>query len=318
MQTIKKKTKNAESEKPTGEFVWEGQAGLDSAWERYRDREDFSYDPERDPFYRQYAQTYRQLGRLAMEDTVGIATGLTGGYANSYAETAGQQAYNSYLQRLQDVLPTLYGNAYERYQAEGESLYNEAVWLQQQKQQAYEEFLQQQKQENSQREANYDRLLILLESGYAPTEEELAAAGMTAQQAALLRGAMATGDSNRTGSTGSTGGSGGITARQIRQMQEAINENTGANIAVDGIWGKESTAAAGGLSAEKAWEAYQNGTLFPEAPEQRNWADVEQDLIALTAAGASVKNRSKVLDEALRAGVITVSQYNTLYLRYCC
>lgn len=316
MQTIKKKIKNSEEEKSAGEFVWEGQDGLDGAWERYRDREEFSYDPQRDPFYRQYAETYRHLGRLAMEDTVGVAAGLTGGYANSYAETAGQQAYNSYLQRLQDVLPELYGNAYERYQAEGESLYNEAVWLQQQKQQAYEEFLQQQKQENSQREENYDRLLVLLESGYAPTEEELAAAGMTARQAALLRGAMTAGDTG--GSTGKSGGSGGLTAQQIRQMQEAINQNTGAGIAVDGIWGKESTAAAGGLSAEKAWEAYQNGTLFPQTPEQRNWADVEQDLIALTAAGASVKNKSKVLDEALRTGVITVSQYNTLYLRYCC
>ena len=87
----------------------------------YRDltgRGSFTYDPQSDPLFRGYADTYRRSGELAMQDTAGRAAALTGGYANSYAQTAGEQQYQSYLQKLGDVLPTLYGRAYGQYQDE--------------------------------------------------------------------------------------------------------------------------------------------------------------------------------------------------------
>lgn len=45
----------------------------------------------------QYADYYKRQGMLAMEDTVGRAASLTGGYGNSYAEVAGNQAYDSHI-----------------------------------------------------------------------------------------------------------------------------------------------------------------------------------------------------------------------------
>ena len=45
----------------------------------------------------QYADYYKRQGMLAMEDTVGRAAALTGGYGNSYAEVAGNQAYGSHI-----------------------------------------------------------------------------------------------------------------------------------------------------------------------------------------------------------------------------
>ena len=45
----------------------------------------------------QYADYYKRQGMLAMEDTVGRASALTGGYGNSYAEVAGNQAYDSHI-----------------------------------------------------------------------------------------------------------------------------------------------------------------------------------------------------------------------------
>ena len=139
------------------DFSWEGQALLDQAWENYLKREAFAYDPAKDPLYRQYEQKYTQLGRLAMEDTVGAASALTGGYANSYAQTAGQQAYNSYMQRLGDVLPTLYADAYDRYRAEGEALYDEVVLRQEQRRQAYQEHLDRQSWQNKLAQQEYQR-----------------------------------------------------------------------------------------------------------------------------------------------------------------
>lgn len=146
-----------EKRKTQEQFRWEDQSLLDRAWERYLQREAFSYDPEKDPLYRQYAQRYTQLGKLAMEDAVGTASALTGGYANSYAQTVGQQAYNGYMQRLSDVLPELYGDAYDRYKAEGEALYDEVVLRQEQRNRAYQEYLDQQAWQNKLEQQAYQK-----------------------------------------------------------------------------------------------------------------------------------------------------------------
>ena len=73
-------------------FLWQDQQSLDQAWQNYLQRKAFTYDPAEDPLYRQYADQQTQLGKLAMEDTLGTASALTGGYANSFAATAGEHA----------------------------------------------------------------------------------------------------------------------------------------------------------------------------------------------------------------------------------
>lgn len=137
-------------------------------WEKWVGRETFSYDPQKDPAYNLYKEQYLEQGRLAMEDAQGRAAALTGGYGNSYAETAGQQAYQSYVQKLAAVLPELYKSAYDRYESEGEALYDEAV--------AYDK----------QRKEARAQLERLIKSGYYPTAEELEAVGMTRKQANAL------------------------------------------------------------------------------------------------------------------------------------
>ena len=75
-----------------------------------------------DPLYQQYRAQYMDAGRSAMRDTMGQAAALTGGYGSSYASTAGNQAYQSYLQQLNDKALTLQDSAFNRYQAEGSRL----------------------------------------------------------------------------------------------------------------------------------------------------------------------------------------------------
>lgn len=60
-----------------------------------------------------------------MQDTMGQAAALTGGYGSTYGEQVGQQAYNAYLQNLNDIVPQLQQQAYQRYQDEGTDLYNQ-------------------------------------------------------------------------------------------------------------------------------------------------------------------------------------------------
>ena len=59
---------------------------------------------------------------MAMQDTMGQAAALTGGYGSSYAQNVGQQTYNQYMTGLADVIPELYQMAYSRYQDEGNAL----------------------------------------------------------------------------------------------------------------------------------------------------------------------------------------------------
>lgn len=97
---------------------------MQSIYAQIKKRKDFKYDLDADALYQQYKNRFIDQGRLAMEDTMGQAAAMTGGYGNSYAQSVGQQAYNAQLDKLNDVIPDLYELAYNRYAKEGEDLYN--------------------------------------------------------------------------------------------------------------------------------------------------------------------------------------------------
>lgn len=99
-------------------------AELDSLYDQITIRKPFQYDLNKDALYQQYKEQYQRLGRTAMQDTMGQAASLTGGYGSTYAEQVGQQTYNAYIQSLNDIVPELYDRAYGRYQDEGQDLYN--------------------------------------------------------------------------------------------------------------------------------------------------------------------------------------------------
>lgn len=85
-------------------------------------RKPFEYSADDDMLYQQYLQKYTQQGKQAMRDTVGQIAALTGGYGNSYGQVAGQQTYDDYLRRLNDLIPELQDAAYKQYTAEGDRL----------------------------------------------------------------------------------------------------------------------------------------------------------------------------------------------------
>lgn len=85
---------------------------------------DFKYDINADALYNQYKDQYMLGGQMAMQDTMGQAAALTGGYGNSYAQTVGQQQYQGYLQQLTDKIPELYQLARDSYDRDLSNLYN--------------------------------------------------------------------------------------------------------------------------------------------------------------------------------------------------
>ena len=99
---------------------------LNSLYDQIINQKPFSYDLNGDMLYQQYKDQYQVLGKQAMMDTIGQAAALTGGYGNSYATTAGNQAYQGYLQQLNSVVPQLYQIALDKYNADRSDLYNRA------------------------------------------------------------------------------------------------------------------------------------------------------------------------------------------------
>ena len=120
------------------ESQWDGE--LTDLYNRIANRKPFSYDIGTDPVYQQYREQYQRQGRLAMQDTMGQAAALTGGYGSTYGEQVGQQAYNAYLQNLNDVVPDLYNAAYNRYRDEGTDLYNQYGLISDRENQAYSRY----------------------------------------------------------------------------------------------------------------------------------------------------------------------------------
>ena len=102
---------------------WQGK--LDELMNSIMNRDKFSYDLNGDALYQQYKDKYIQQGKLAMADTMGQAAAMTGGYGNSYAQSVGQQAYQASLDNLNDIVPELYAMALDKYNQEGQDLYNQ-------------------------------------------------------------------------------------------------------------------------------------------------------------------------------------------------
>jgi hypothetical protein len=94
-------------------------------WNQIANRQPFSYDMNGDALYQQYADIYQNNANLAMQNAMAQSAALTGGYGNSYAQAAGQQAYAQQMQNLNAVGMDLYDRAYSQYQDDRQELWNQ-------------------------------------------------------------------------------------------------------------------------------------------------------------------------------------------------
>ena len=163
---------------------------LQALYDQIEGREAFSYDPEEDEAYRRYARLYAAQGAAAMEDTMGQAASLTGGYGSSYAQAVGQQAYDRYLGELAALVPELRQAALAEYRQEGQALTDRYNMLNQQEKAAYDRWqdtVAQWQKALSEAQSSYDDVSAQDEKAYqamlkhyadkAEQERKLSAAG---------------------------------------------------------------------------------------------------------------------------------------------
>jgi len=268
-----------------------------SAYQAIMNRGKFSYDLQGDPMYQQYRDQYVQGGRMAMLDTMGQAQAQTGGYGSSYAEAAGQGAYQAYLQRLNDVALDTYDRAYQRYLDEGDQAVtrlNAAMAADQEAYGRYQDqlnaalaerdyaygayqdaYAQDYGKYGDDRAYAYETALGMIQSGLRPSAELLAAAGLSEADAQTLvgyytpkpsyGGYAAAGGNGKTPIKGATGSRVNTQAQadaaELESMAGSVTTREQADQLADAL--NASANSPGGISQSEA---------------SRIWAMVSDDL----------------------------------------
>ena len=165
VKKAEKKLNNWEKNAPD-EYDSKYSAEIEGILNDILNREKFSYNLNADPLYEQYRELYTQNGKKAMMDTVGEASALTGGYSNSYAVTAGSQAYHEYLDNLNEVALDLRDRAYDQYGAEGEKLFQDITLLRSLDGDDYDKYLNQLERYYKDGEYLLDKLTAMSDAEY--------------------------------------------------------------------------------------------------------------------------------------------------------
>ena len=280
-------------------------------------RPDFTWSKETDPLWGSYKKSYLREGDRATANALAQASAASGGRPSTAAVTAATQAGDYYATQLNDIIPTLYQQAYDRYLNEYSMMLQDLGAVNTQEQLDYAKYLDQLTQYNTDRNFAYDTYLgdfnilqgqlaslqgqddvdygryldtinlgiqrdeteyqrqqqdqalvqaqvdAILAAGGTPSAELVGASGYSREYIQALedayrreaaeRTSVSSGGGGRGGSGGSGYDNGGLTTTQIQQMQTALG------VTPDGMWGPETQAAAGGLSADQAWAIMSGG-----------------------------------------------------------
>ncbi|NLZ47066.1 MAG: hypothetical protein GX896_10290 [Clostridiales bacterium] len=209
-------------------------------------QKDFSYNVESDPLYNQYKNQYSNQGKEAMQQSMAEAATLTGGYGSSYAQTAGNQSYQSYLDKLNNVVPELYQVAYGQYKQKNDNLYDQLNMYGNLEKTAYNKYLDNVSQANIENKSAYQQLRDKISDANALEEQNYknylsqynsavkqAQAYETAQAKFSSGSSSSSSSSTNKASTSSTNTGVKTTAAQknkyYKQMKDLINDQAKEN-----------------------------------------------------------------------------------------
>lgn len=267
-----------ESARP-GAYSSQWQSRLESTLEKILNRKEFRYDMNADALYNQYRDQYLRQGRLAMEDTLGQAAALTGGYGSSYAQQVGQQTYQGYLAGLNDKLPELYRLALSKYQLEGDQLRGKYDLLSDREAGDYGRYQDAVKAWQTERDYLADRYDTQQEADYARYNDDKTFDFSVWKDAASRAGAQAE----------------ALLAVGIRPSDQLLQQADLAGEYVNGILASLAPVPSGGTG----------GTGRRQEKEEEE--TLEERYKRMKASGASQRELDKVLRSAI--GTTVAGQY---------
>lgn len=193
---------------------------------QYDNRPAFSYDPNTDGLYQAYKNQYVHQGRRAMEDTMGQAAGLTGGYGSTYGQSVGNQAYNEYLTKLNAEIPALYGQARSAYDAEGQRMLDRYGLALNAANTAYNQGRDALSDLRYDQNKAYEMVMQMISTGQTPSAELLAQAGVSADYAKSMAGYYAR---QLAAQNAGSGGSGGTRYVYLKGDGDTTQDDTSTN-----------------------------------------------------------------------------------------
>lgn len=302
---------NQQANKP-GQYQSQFQTGMNDLMGQIQNRPKFQYDVNADALYQQVAQNYMQHGQQAMMDTMGQAAALTGGYGNSYAQTAGQQQYNNHLLGLTEMVPQFQQMALQQYQMEGDQLMDRYALMQQQEETAYGRYQDDlnryyaeldrlQTAYDNERDYDYGRFSDERDFDYGKYMDDLnyqyqvgrdqVADDQWAQQWAYQQERDKIKDE-----------------QWQKEFDEAVRQYN-ENMAWQQAQAARSSSGGGGGRSSGGGTPTTTGT----AP---SYNQVKQDYIKATQAGVTASERKDFLDATVNAGYISQSEANKIEAIY--
>lgn len=311
--------KNAQQNMPQYSGKYDEQ--LQEIYDQIVNRKGFTYDLNSDALYQQYKDQYAQMGQMAMMDTMGQASAMTGGYGSSYAEGVGQQAYHGYLQQLNDKVPELYSLALGQYNQEGQDLLNQysmlgdlagdeyakyqdalnQYWnqLNYQKQladQEYERGFNEWQTEYGVQQDAYNKLVSLITTtGYNPSADDLAKAGMTQEEADAYIGYY---DKMNTPTYSGGGGGGGSSSSGEIEMDEKLNDTMNNTKKLQEFY-KEKGLYNGPING--AWTGELNAAIKQYEDNKFSYQDVVSWVMQKRMEGKSESEIENLIDDAINS-----------------
>ena len=277
-------------------------AALDDVMNQIKNYGEFSYEFNGDNLFKAYSDLYTQQGKQASLDAQGQAAELTGGYGNSYGQQVGQQTYNSYLTSLYDKGLDLRDTAYDTWSDQRQDLYNQYTNLYNAEAEDYARYEAERTFKEEQRQYDIsvakDYCTQILENGGMPSEELLAMAGLTKEDAEEMRNKEndpqnGGEESNGSGGSGGGGGSGKTTYY--------VNQN------LDGSYTYLKKNSDGSLSKVTESEAKNgniNTTLIDNANDNSNMANAVGKTVG-NVVTKGTKNSSDTTKTAAAAKTIS-------------
>lgn len=139
LTSLKGQLADIENQKP-GSFENKYQQQIDALLDKMTNQDPFSYDFSTDSNWLAAQEQAKRNALLAMENAMGEAAGLTGGYASSAAQMVGQQAYQQEMSETTEMIPEFAQMALNKWQANNSQMASNLAALQSQQDSDYSRY----------------------------------------------------------------------------------------------------------------------------------------------------------------------------------
>lgn len=279
-------------------------------------REDFSYDKENDPNWGSFKKSYLREGERASANALAQASAASGGRPSTYAMTAAGQAGDYYASKLNDMIPALEQQAYDRYVDEGNRILHRLESVNAQEQMDYAKHLNEanradtfyarelaelergRQEDEQKRKFAQEQVDAILAAGGTPSEQLVADSGYSTEYVSALAAAMA--------------------AQKAAKAAETVYtpQNAKPNLTA----AQALAAIKGGIINDTTLAAYEYYYGQPytvggqEPPEYGNngYNEVLADIQELRKSGENSATINNVINAALKAGSITKAEAQML------